>query len=228
MSTVREDRQAPSKPLPMLVSVDREILSYLGLNRGKSRILISTKSTTSLSNVKRGIESRFKLLEHQPYKLRYRVTKDGNSDLQTIKEDKDILSAINAAVNADSSLQVYVQVNPGVFPPVTSDDEAMQIAPAQQQFPSAASFVHRASVEAMRTAHIDPADCDSYTMVSFYGFHRIADPDAFAFQLESLWKPYHSLGRVRWVACCYAYIQRSPYMINPTNFDSTHLFLSFT
>ena len=197
VSSVRENRQVPSKPLPLLVSIDREILSYLGLSKGKSRVLLSTKTAITLNSVRCGIENKFKMLEDQPYKLRYRLAKDDNADLLTIKGDNDVFNATKAAIDADSSIQVFVQVNPGVFPPtVASEDTATAQGETPVKFRSAASFVHRASVDAMRTAHVDPADCDSYTMVSFYGFRQIADPDAFAFQLESLWRPYHALGRV--------------------------------
>ncbi len=192
---VREDRRVPSKPLPMLVTIDREILSYLGLSKGKSRVLISTKTAITLNSVRWGIENKFKVLEDQPYKLRYRVAKDSNADLLALKENNDVFNATKAAMDADSSLQVFVQVNPGVFPPTVGAEVTAQNE-ARTKFPSAASFVHRASVDAMRSALIDPVDCDSYTMVSFYGFRQISDPEAFAFQLESLWKPYHALGRV--------------------------------
>jgi predicted sulfurtransferase len=54
-----------------------------------------------------------------------------------------------------------------------------------------------AVVHAMRAAKIDPEDSAGYTMVSFYGFYPIPDPSAFAEQLQQLWAPFKTLGRVR-------------------------------
>lgn len=76
---------------------------------------------------------------------------------------------------------MFVQSNPGVFPPAESNTH---------------SHGATAAVRAMQAAGIDPADTEGYTMISFYGFRHIDDPTAFAAQLEQLWRPFKALGRV--------------------------------
>jgi hypothetical protein len=115
-----------------------------------------------------------------------------STDLLPLKTDEDIDIAINGAVSQQSSLQMFVQVNPGIFPGMIETAEGNTVNEKTTYF-----YSHQESVDAMRAAHVDPADCDAYTMVSFYGFRDIGDPAGFALQLEHLWKPFLALGRVR-------------------------------
>lgn len=170
----------------------------LNRNHRKTRILISTKVPSTFHSIRSAIENKFKALASQPYKLRYRLSQDGNSDLLALRGDADVSEAMSAARNLSSSLQLFVQVNPGIFPSTSGQTAGKKDVTSEVYGDTgdATRFVHRPSVDAMRAAHIDPADCESYTMISFYGFHDIAQPSEFAWQLEALWKPFHALGRV--------------------------------
>lgn len=170
----------------------------LNRNHRKTRILVSTKVPSTFHSIRSAIENKFKALTNQSYKLRYRLSQDGNSDLLALRGDADVSEAMSAAQKRSSSLQLFVQVNPGVFPSTSGQTVGNNdmTSGAYGSVGTAASFVHRPSVDAMRAARIDPADSESYTMISFYGFSDIAQPSEFAWQLETLWKPFHALGRV--------------------------------
>ena len=42
----------------------------------------------------------------------------------------------------------------------------------------------------------DPSDSGHYTVLSFYKFYKIEDPDQISTELFELWKPFKMLGRV--------------------------------
>jgi UPF0176 protein len=67
------------------------------------------------------------------------------------------------------SLMLYIQLDPGVFPPPSFD------------------YLINMS---------DPAETPTYTMVSFYSFGDTGDTEAYAAALQALWRPFLALGRV--------------------------------
>lgn len=55
---------------------------------------------------------------------------------------------------------------------------------------------HDSALKDMYSSLIDPADTDSYTMLSFYGFEKIDDSEGYSMMLKKLWSPFKALGRV--------------------------------
>eukprot|EP01038_Epipyxis_sp_PR26KG_P012196 gene12196-16339_t len=171
------DKRIENKPIVANIYVDRVLLQYLGMkdNEKKSRLLISSKeeiiSTMDTSSLKTLIEKRIPTLSGKNYILRYRHT--GDNSLPKQFETDETAATMLKQLTAKSlfSLQLYVDINPGIFPP-------------SDFFPA---YLHNMP---------DPLESDSFTMVSFYGFSNIQDPENFAKELELLWRPFKTYGRV--------------------------------
>jgi hypothetical protein len=202
--------QAEFKPTALTILVEPEIGAYLRLrgNQRKARLLLSTKTVPRIGNVRAFIETKVETLTNQPYKLRYRLAKtDFNAfPPELLASDEDLQNAVSRANAANCGIHLFVQVNPGVYPPtisgadvasrgVTGGTTKPNIA-ANADISAEARAAAAAAVQAMRAARIDPADSQGYTMISFYGFRHIEQPAEFATQLEALWRPFQALGRV--------------------------------
>lgn len=195
------------------VAVDSEIIDFMDMKRShrKTRLLLTPKVVPTLANLRRAIGKKFFALTNQDYKLRYRISRSTDTDLKPMKDDLDLANAVRTCEEMQSSIQLFVVVNPGVFPPVSVAPSAttMQGIASEGEMDinsnsnnsRAFSKLHPA-VLAMRAARLDPAESVGYVMVSFYGFHSIGDPRDFAHKLGRLWKPFQPLGRVR-RKCCY-------------------------
>jgi len=175
----RKHAAQPRNPLILNIYVDKEILSYLEMKNfeRKQRILLSryTKEgdavNYSVKNIRTIIENKLPSLIGQPYKLRYGTLVDSINTMkphQKLKDsaDESLFASLTAS---SSSIQLYVQCVPGLFPPPT---------------------------ETFYKDMEDPAETESFTMVSFYSFYPIDDPVEFSHQLERLWKPFLAVGRV--------------------------------
>jgi hypothetical protein len=158
------------KSIAVNIYVDKEILDFLKMknHERKSRILLSRRNDENISvqYLKGLIEKKLTSLYNQPYKLRIKVTNYKASTLMLCDSDLKLKNIVEETVESESSLQVFVQTVPGVFPPL------------------ATNFA------------VDPLDCDTYTMVSFYAFHPIDEPTRYCHLLFNTWKPFKTLGRV--------------------------------
>jgi hypothetical protein len=202
--------QAEFKPTALTILVEPEIGAYLGLrgNQRKARLLLSTKTVPRIGNVRTFIETKVETLTNQPYKLRYRLAKTDFSAFppELLASDEDLQNAVERANVENCGIHLFVQVNPGVYPPTASNAEAdSTVVTAGTTKPdltpgadisAEARASAAAAVQAMRAARTDPADSAGYTMISFYGFRHIEQPAEFATQLEALWRPFQALGRV--------------------------------
>jgi hypothetical protein len=202
--------QAEFKPTALTILVEPEIGAYLGLrgNQRKARLLLSTKTVPRIGNVRAFIETKVEALTNQLYKLRYRLAKtDFNAfPPELLASDEDLQNAVERANVENCGIHLFVQVNPGVYPPTISnsdvDSEGVIVSTTGPTIATGADISAEAraaaasAVQAMRAARIDPADSAGYTMISFYGFRHIEQPAEFATQLEALWRPFQALGRV--------------------------------
>lgn len=175
------DSLIKKSPIIANIYVDTEILQYLNMknNERKTRMILSSKSNHTIPLLKEQIEKRLVLLSKQPYKLRYKLTSQRDVNPKLLNQDEDLIEVLNSAHDNKSSLQLYVQVTPGIFPPI----DALK---------GSAGFIN------MRKLHVDPSESDGYTMVSFYSFNNIQNDDVVEFsnELKDLWQPFQALGRV--------------------------------
>jgi len=127
------------------------------------------------------------LAEHYPYKLRYSINEAVDGDvLKPLITDEQFKDAIDQAIYMKSSLRIFIQISPGIFPPL----DATNMDGIDD---------NKGSVDALKEMYsslIDPADTDSYTMLSFYGFDKIDDSEGYSMMLKKLWSPFKALGRV--------------------------------
>ena len=197
------------------VFVDPEIITSMKMrsHHKKARLVLSSKTTHTMASLREAIERRFVTLTDKPYKLRYKLSRPvvavnnsdrsddcGNEPLVLLRDDSDVAEAMRVAQEASSSLQLFIQIAPGVFPAeyrvdqqylqqlhwhsqgleaegaaadavVEPQDEQQKLQKQQQakQFLQQLETLHTAA-NAMRKQHIDPADAESFHMVSFYGF----------------------------------------------------------
>jgi len=168
------------------IYVDYEIMQHLQMknHERKSRLSISSRAP-SLSSLRALISKKLvALTEHHLYKIRYSINEAVEDDMmmRPLTSDEDFRHAINQAIHMKSSLRLYIQINPGIFPPLDAMDRA--------------DDGHDSALKDMYSSLIDPADTDSYTMLSFYGFEKIDDSEAYSMMLKKLWSPFKALGRV--------------------------------
>ena len=88
--------------------------------------------------------------------------------LPSITDDKESLNVIKRAAETVPSMCLYVDGTPGFFPP-----------PKETYLQNMA----------------DPSESNGFTMLSFYRFSQITDPDEMALKLMQLWKPFKAYGK---------------------------------
>jgi hypothetical protein len=204
-------------PCILKVYVDTEIVTHLGIssNQRKARILLSNKLPLTVSGIREAVERKIVKLSGQQYKLRYRPASEStnsiNVPLKALNDSNDLQEALQLLNPMQASLQVFVQVSPGVFPPLPPElpgaaSADLVMGTRSQNDHKNACVLHPAVIE-MRKACIDPTETDSYAMVSFFCLHGLGadvgagpgaapSPKDFAAQLELLWRPFLALGRV--------------------------------
>ena len=174
------DLSMKKSPITANIYVDTEILQYLSMknHERKTRIILSSKINHTIPSLKEQIEKKLVLLHNQPYKLRYKLSSQlDDVNPKSLSQDEDLTNVFNSAHDSKSSLQLYVQVAPGIFPPI----DALK---------GSTGFIN------MRKMYVDPSESDSYTMVSFYSFSNIQNVIEFTNELKYLWQPFKALGRV--------------------------------
>jgi len=115
------------------------------------------------------VEKKLPALALQPYALRYQIP-HLMAFPKKFDNDSEVMSSIEKAFGlTKGSLQLFVQVSAGRFPPPT------------EQY-----------LQDMN----DPDESDTYTMLSFYRFDDIVQPEVLISELTALWKPFGVLGRV--------------------------------
>ena len=164
------------------IFVDPEIIHLLSLKgKGRAKQYISNDGFTNhtIQSVRDRIENYFEALRHEPYKLRYRITQSTmklkHNPPKQFESDEDLNRVLREAYERSSTLHLFVQVNPGVYPVENSTTAS---SPTASSLPA------------------DPLETDTYTMLSFYCFDKIEDPTTVVQQLTNLWKPLQALGRV--------------------------------
>lgn len=155
------------------VFVDSRIRTYLNMknNERKTRILLPAtidEEITTLS-LRQKLESRLASLCEQPYVLRILVPEVTVTPIQP-DSDEQLRSLLQSAQkNQQLSIQLFVDVAPGKFPPPT--------------------------VEYLKDL-ADPLESDTYTVLSFYNFAHVRDAEHLADELRELWLPFSAVGRV--------------------------------
>ncbi|KAJ1431973.1 hypothetical protein B484DRAFT_448110 [Ochromonadaceae sp. CCMP2298] len=202
-------------PVVVNIYVNPEIIAHLSMknNQRKSRVILSGRVVQSVQSLRGAVETKLSALLGLPYRIRAKVTTSPSAP-SLLSSDADIEQVVGAAMAAQSSLQLYVQVAPGEFPsPAAEWEQGAGTGAAGTGVGMCSSPAALQAVAAMRQARIDPADAESFTMVSFYAFGDpcLAASDSeragsdmgscpslqdFCLQLRQLWAPFLSLGRV--------------------------------
>ena len=157
------------KSVPINIYVDTDVRSHMQMRNSdrKARVFLNKDSDVNIENLRGLIEKRFTALNEKPYLLRFNLP-GVTAQPRPLTTSGDI-ELICAKIREAGSLQLFVEGKPGEFPP--------------------ASAAYLIGME-------DPVESTSFTMVSFYKFYEVIDPDKFSQQLFELWKPFKATGRV--------------------------------
>lgn len=161
------------KSVVLNIYVSKDILQSLNMknHEKKCRALLSASPTLwTIDAIKTIIHKKMEKLQGQPYVLKYKINNDGIDSPQKLKDDEQVVSVVKHAMSMDQSLQIFVENNPGIFPVLKE--------------------------EYLKGMTVDPAESTTFTMLSFYAFDDIAEPEEFSKQLERIWRPFKAYGRV--------------------------------
>lgn len=173
VSTPRETLNKNGNSIAATVFVDSRIRTYLKMknNERKTRILLPAiiDDEFSIIGLRQKLESRLSSLFEQPYVLRVLVP-ELTVTPTLLNSDEELRTLLRSAQeNQRLSIQLFVDVAPGQFPPPT---------------------------EEYLTDLADPLESDTYTLLSFYNFANIRDAEHIANELRALWLPFSVVGRV--------------------------------
>jgi UPF0176 acylphosphatase like domain len=173
LSSTSDNPLSFQRALPINIYVSKEIRAHLNMrnaDRKAKQYLPKDLTDVSVQTLRDIIEKRFLELQAQPYILRYQLEGIMKTPRQFSGKD-DVRSAIEVAATKLPSLQLFVEASPGHFPPPGPEQAYLVDMP-------------------------DPAESKEFTILSFYTFNSISEPDAMALQLEELWQPFKARGRV--------------------------------
>lgn len=129
------------------------------------------------------VEKKLISLQRQPYVLRYSLSSNvdvrnrpGTISNQQLRlpprqfvDDDEVITVLSKALEENVPISLFIEPSPGIFPP-----------PAHSYLEGMA----------------DPAESESFTILSFYRFSDIANTQKMADDLLELWKPFRATGRV--------------------------------
>jgi hypothetical protein len=149
------------------VDVDiRRHLSMLNSER-KARVFLHQDAELSISAFRQLVEKKFNSLYDKPFLIRYCLP--GVMPAPRPLEEESDVHFIAEKISSAGSLQLYVEPSPGIFPPALFDYLINMPDPAQSEY---------------------------FTILSFFKFYDIDNPEAYSEQLFTLWKPFKAVGRV--------------------------------
>jgi predicted sulfurtransferase len=154
------------------VYVDNFIVDSLQLkkNQRKGSFLCTLDSLQDAKSIRSVINTRRPFLVDKTYNFFLNVPGTQLRPLKLERAASEVVSRLESAPR--KVLQVFVEPKPQQV--LTSGDMARP-----------------------ELAHMpDPSDTESYSMVSFFKFTDISDPDAAIQSLFELWRPFKALGRV--------------------------------
>ena len=152
---------------PITVYIDPEIVKFLELSQYNRKIRLMLTKTLAVSDLTERRIRRY--VENKVYEL---TGKDYVLRYSTPGSVPKRFETHDEVVNVFRSLQplhLHIEGTPGRFPPPTHD---------------------------YLIDMNDPAESEYFTMVSFYRFSQIDDPEEFSKTLFQLWKPFKVFGRV--------------------------------
>ena len=160
--------------LAINVLVDSRIRTYLNMknHERKTRFLLPAEMTDDKINnkyLRESIEKKLVSLFDQPYIVRLFVPGLTSSPKQFVNDNELYNALVFAQNNSLPSIQLYVDIVSGVFPPP-------QLDYLKNMF--------------------DPAETNAYILLSFYLFKPIEYPEEIENELRELWKPFKAVGRI--------------------------------
>ena len=168
------------KPLTLNIYVEKQIRDHLNMRNSdrKAKVFLSqdvvegegeAQKQVTMKSLRSIIERRFPPLYHQPYVIRYGVKGINNDKPRQYASDTDVMTSVQHSFHSNEPISIYVETLPGVWPP-----------------PSHEYLV----------GMNDPGESETLTLLSFYKFYNVLDPEEISSQLEKLWKPFKATGRV--------------------------------
>jgi predicted sulfurtransferase len=169
------------KPLTLNIYVEKHIRDHLNMRNSdrKAKLYLpqdvvvveegETQKQVTIKSLRAIIEHRFPPLYNQPYVVRYGVKGMNNDKPRQYSSDLDVMNSIQHSYHSSEPISIYVETSPGVWPPPSHD---------------------------YLIGMNDPGESDTLTLLSFYKFYDIVNPDEVSAQLDQLWAPFKSTGRV--------------------------------
>lgn len=157
------------KSYPVSLYINYDLRSYLGLknHERKSKIHLQPDVIVDIKDIRNIVEKKIVQLQEQPYTLQYLIP--GVMKLPRALVSEEEMREVLGKLVEKPPLQLYVESKPGIFPPA-----------------------NRPYLVGMA----NPMESETYTMLSFYRFGQIESPTNMTYDLQELWKPFHTLGRV--------------------------------
>lgn len=152
---------------PITVYIDPEIVRYLDLNQYNRKLRLQLPKAIALTDL---TERRLRrTVENKVWELSGKDYVLRYSLAGSIPKRFETNEEVVSVFRTLQPLHLHVEGRPGCFPP-----------PSQE---------YLVGME-------DPAETSSFTMVSFYRFRDVNDPEEFSKTLFQLWKPFKVFGRV--------------------------------
>lgn len=125
---------------------------------------------TTVESLRKVVEKHIPQISGESYDMRYYVGAASRGITFRLSNEDDMKEAIGRARNS-LCFVLLIQSRAGIFPPIDASTAYLEGLP-------------------------DPYDSNSYTMLSFYDYTNVSDPQVLADQLVDLWRPFRALGRV--------------------------------
>lgn len=176
-SDVSEESLAFTAPIPLRITVlvDDDVRRYLQMKNHERKAKLNlpmrlTEDQLTISYLRHMIEKQLPGLHQQPYVLRYMIP-----DTMIIKKtlrDEHILELFQYMSTNAKAIHFNIDPSPSTNFPLPPADK-----PYLLNMP-------------------DPSESETYSMVSFYTFYNITDPENLAQRLEEEWRYFGVVGRV--------------------------------
>ena len=152
---------------PITVYIDPEIVKFLELSQYNRKIRLMLTKTLAVSDLTERKLRRH--LENKVYELTGKEYVLRYSIPGSIPKRFETHEEVVNVFRSLQPLHLHIEGTPGRFPPPSYD---------------------------YLVDMNDPAESEHFTMVSFYRFNQIDDPEGFSKTLFQLWKPFKAFGRV--------------------------------
>lgn len=168
------------------VSVDQSLRKSLAMNgrEKRGRMFLKEQEVTSIAEFKHVLHSFFRTLLRKSYILRASLPDAENDTTESwpLETDQQIVQTINRAKEYFEEQQITTNASwtrPTFLLHISQDPNYLP--------PSKPTYLDNMP---------NPLESPTMTMISFYSFFSISQPEDFVSSLKKIWRPFHVLGRV--------------------------------